>query len=201
MAMLPEILYFAQNDSSIANLNALAYAVQFLVDDDVRPVWHFYKDSASQSLTASIFATVTYNHNPIDSDGVYAATHNGVATIQTQGYYAVEACVPFAPGTFGSMAGLNVNFLFTAGSGNPHYPAGVTIQFGIRGSSPVTDATGDTVVCITDIVPVCCYPGDTIAVQAFSGLFNATINTNLNGSWESQRIVPNFTGYWVALGT
>jgi hypothetical protein len=120
------------------------------------------------------------------------------AVIQTQGYYAVEACFDINPSS-SSLTFLG-SFLWTAGENNPNFTAGTTLQFGGRGGNTPSDNAADPAICISDICPNVCYPGDTILPQVWVSA-TSTLQINSNSAYNSGRWVGNFTGYYVAFGT
>jgi hypothetical protein len=183
---------FAYQDSSLANLQALSSCVSFISDNDVKPTWHFYKTGV-QALGANTWSTLIFGTSAFDSSNVSDGTG---AQITTQGYYAVEACVPFQAGAGGIAAW--VAFLVTAGPNSTH-TAGTTLQFGLRGGSATAVAGDDFTLNTTDIVPWCLYPGDTVYVQAYVTSAIST-NKNQNSSYTGGRFVPNFTGMWIRSG-
>jgi hypothetical protein len=196
MATLPSFPVFAENDSSIAKLNELASAVNFLYNCSTRPVWHFHSET-TQTLdsgwTVVQFPSNSYNY---DSDGVNSGA--GGANIVTRGYYSVESCVQFTVN--GSGIGLGAGFLFTAGSNNPHFSENSAIRFGIRARAPSGTSATDNSITPSDMVPVCCYPGDVLQAQAYCTA-GITLRNNTNTSYTQGRFVLNFTGYYVAYGT
>lgn len=195
MAALPSIPTFLDDTApTMADLQALSYAVKFTSDMTVRPAWHFYKTSTF-ALTASTWNSPQYSTVAYDNDGVQSS---GVAKIVTQGYYAVEACFDIGP-TSSEITFLGT-FLWTAGPSNPHFTSGTTLQFGPRGGGVNSENIADSALCITDICPNVCYPGDTIQPQVYVSAA-ATLQVNSNGSYHNGRFVANFTGCYVAMGS
>lgn len=194
MATLPTVPTFGTNDSSLTNLQNLSGAVNFLINCGVRPLWHFIR-TATFSLATGWnnpgYSTVIY-----DDDGVQST---GVASIITQGYYAVEGCVDI----LGTVSGVNFDtrFLLTAGPNNPHLTNGTTRIFGQRGGATTAVASQDTAVTVADICPIVCYPQDTIQLNTWVQTGPQTLEFNNNGSYISGRFVANFTGYFVRTGT
>jgi hypothetical protein len=131
-----------------------------------------------------------------DSDRVGSG---GGATIGTQGYYVCEACVPFV-----SQSSANngwASFLWTAGTANPHFSSGTTVQFGLKSGRTIAATGTDEVLSISDFCPVVCYPGDSIVVQAQGGLANTVVDANTNAGAVQGKFVCNFTGRWVRIGS
>src|SRR5262249_55602264 len=91
-------------------------------------------------------------------------------------------------------------FLFTAGASNPHYSAGTNIQYGVRGCRSVAATSVNETVCPSDMCPVVCYPGDTLAWQVWVSS-TATLDKDSNTSAVQSRFVPNYTGRWLRTGT
>jgi hypothetical protein len=194
MATLPTVPSFDDGDTSILKLQQLSQAVSFLVDCDTHPLWHLYNSATHSGVTTSTWVELgTATNIAWDNDGV---SDSGVAEIVTQGYYAVEACVPFE--SISASNDLYVRFLYTAGS-NGTLDSGTTITFGRAGGSAVQSASQDTDICISDIVPACCYPGDTIEVEMYY-TSDVTVNYNQNTSYISGRFPFNFTGYLIRTG-
>jgi len=195
MATLPTVPSFVAGDTSITKLQQLSAAVGFLCDDDIRPTWHIYATS-TQAISATTFTTRTFDSVIYDNDGVYVSP--GV-TIVTQGYYMMETCIPISH-TAASSRHAQVYFLFTAGANNPHFTAGTTLKFGASGFPTSSVANEDFDIVARDICPNVLFPGDKIAVQAWTDAA-ATFLTNSNASYISGRFVPNFTGQWLANGS
>lgn len=180
---------------TIVQLNQLSYAVSFIANNNVRPTWHFYK-TTSNSLTQNAWNSPSYGTVAFDSDSVHSG---GAVQVNTQGYYEVEACFDISVDAtaFHALG----SFLWTAGSSNPHFTSGTTLQFGGRGGSGVNDGSSNTAICITDICPNVCYPGDTIQPQVYVTDTGLTLKVNTNDSWNEGRFVCNFTGRWICEGT
>lgn len=195
MATLPTVPTFASNDSSLTNLQNLSAAVAFLCRADIRPTWHYYI-AGGQGTSAATWAVMKAADIAFDSDNLWTST--GYATIVTQGYYQVEACVDVEMG--GDTTSCYSSFLFTAGTNNIHKSSGTTIQFGMRGGDCIQTAAQDTSICTSSLVPVCCYPGDTLQVYIMTET-NSTINANVNTNYMAGRFTANFTGYMVRTGT
>lgn len=197
MATLPTVpsVFTDGTAPSITTLNQLSYCVSFLCDMDIRPAWHLYK-TATQAITSGVQTNVNYGSVAYTSDN-NAATFP-FATINTQGYYAVEAAVPILTGV--TAIEFLLSFLITGGPSNPHLAPAATKRFAQRGGESCSTASTDTALCLADIVPIVCYPGDTIAVQILTDT-NVTLNINANASFISGRTVPDFTGYWISTGT
>jgi len=195
MATIPTVPSFTSNDSSLTNLQNLSAAVAFLARADIRPCWHYYI-AGGQGTSAGVWAVMKAANVAFDSDNLWTST--GYATIATQGYYQVDACVDVAMG--GDTTQCYSSFLITGGGSNPHLGTGATIQFGMRGGSCVQTAAQDTSICTSSPVPVCCYPGDEVQVYVMT-VTGSTINSNVNTNYMSGRFTANFTGYFVRTGT
>jgi len=191
MAIIPAVPSFASNDSSLANLQSLSYAVSFLVDMSVRPIWHLYTGSThavtANTVTTESFPLVVYD-NDLVSDGT------GV-TIQTAGYYAVETALDFLYSA-GTSQRTMAWFQLTAGANNPNLTNGTTKLFGGEGLTASNFTTEDLAMCPADICPYALYPGDQLRVQ-YNSDTACTRETNLNNSYISGRFTPNFTGRMV----
>lgn len=177
---------FVEGDTSITNLQNLAYAVQFWTDNDVRPTWHFYK-TATASLTAATWNTVNFGSVAFDSDGVFSS---GAALIVTPGIYTVAMCLQGEAGTSG--IGMLVSFLATAGANNPNETSGTTRRFGGRGGEACTSGA-DFALCASSMTPWIMYPGDTIVCQIYPSVA-ITLDNNSNGAYNQGRYVCNYTG-------
>lgn len=190
MATLPvyPLPDFADNDSSLTNLQNLAYAVRFWTNNDLRPTWHTYKTSA-QAIPATTWTSPQFGAVAFDSDSVHS---NPGVVINTAGVYAVETCVQ----TGGSGIGLMVSFLATAGANNPNHTSGSTVRFGLRGGL-MPSSGADGALCSTAIVPWSLYPGDSIQPQVYASSA-VTLDNNSNSTYENGRFVCNFTGLMIA---
>lgn len=196
MVALPTVPTFTDNTApSVATLQQLSDAVRFVSVMDVRPTCHLYKTS-TQSIVANTQTTLTMGSVAYDSDNM-SVTAN-IMTIHTQGIYAFEMCAGFQ--SLATAMKILVSFLFTAGTSNPHKTSGSTQRFGQRGGDSASTAATDTALCLSDICPIVCYPGDTIAAQVLTDT-NVTMSKNDNNASFSGRVVPTFTGYFVSEGT
>jgi hypothetical protein len=192
MAVLPTIPSFTVGDTSVTKLQQLSDAIGFLSDIDFRPMFKVYK-TATASITLNTWTTLPGGTQDYDNDGFFSSGVSFAPTIQTQGYYAFEACVPLLTGT--STIGERIAFLMTAGANNPNLAPGGTFRFGLRGGNSVSTTANDTAQCTSDLSPMGLYPGDTVALQVFVDATTST-NFNANASYISGRVVPMFMGYW-----
>lgn len=194
MATLPTVPSFATNDSSLSNLQALAYAVSFLSDMTYSPSWHLYTGS-THTVAANTIITESFPLVAYDNDGLNDGT--GVV-IQTQGYYAVEFALDF---TVGANTQRTMGwFQHTAGANNPNFTNGTTRIFGGSGLTSANVFTNeDLAICGSDVCPYVLYPGDMIRVQ-YNSDTACTRQTNLNTGYMGARWVPNFTGTFLRPG-
>jgi hypothetical protein len=196
--VLPSVPTFTAGAPSIANLNALSYAVSFLCDNDTRPAWSFFMYTGTQSIVAATWTNVSYDHTAFDSDGVQSYPY---AQIVTQGYYALTACVQIEANA--NTADMYTGaFLFTAGANNPHYTTGTTQFFGYRGgkASSTAQAAADNAVCLADLTPMVLYPGDKLSVSVYLSAAH-TLDINQNTSYIQGRFATKFTGNWIRTGS
>jgi hypothetical protein len=196
--VLPTVPTFTAGAPSILQLNQLAYCASFLAIDDTLPTWTLFMHSGTQAITANTWTKVTFDHTAVDSDSVWSSPD---AIIKTQGYYKLGGSVSInANANTGDM--FTAAFRFTAGSGNPHYTAGTTQDFGFRGSkiSNTGSAAADNAACLSCPSQVVLYPLDKLAVMVYiSAAHNLTINNN--GSYIQGRFACTFTGTWLRTGT
>jgi hypothetical protein len=193
MATLPTVPAFVTGDTSITKLQQLSDAVGFLSDMDIRPTFRVYK-TATAALTSGAWATLPGGTLDYDNDGFFSAGVGFNPTIQTQGHYCFEACVPFLTGT--TAIGQRISILLTAGANNPNLTVGTTRRFGMRGGNSVSTTGNDTATCMSDHSPFGLYPGDVVALQVFVDT-NVSTSFNSNTSYISGRFVPSFNGYWI----
>jgi hypothetical protein len=193
---IPTVPAFVTGDTSIAKLRQLSQCVSFVSSAQSYPVWHLYRTATFSLATANTWFTVPMTATAFDSDRI--GTGGGV-TIATQGYYACEACVPFQ--TQSSVNNAWAAFLFTAGTANPHYSSGTTIQFGLKSGRAIGSINMNETLSPSDFCPVVCFPGDTIVVQANGGLSPTVIDNNTNATAVAGRFVCQFTGRWVRIGS
>lgn len=187
---------FTSNESNLAHLQQLKYGVEFLIDDQVKPTWHFYK-TATFSCTASTWVSPLYATAAFDSDSTQVS---GGAVIATQGIYAVEGCTQVLSG---STAGFlyKAAFLLTAGANNPNLTAASTLRFGQRGGETASSTTAaSSAICCADSTPFALYPGDRVDLQVFCGT-TITLQNNINTNYIEGRFAANFTGQWIRNGT
>ena len=201
--VIPSVPSFSAGAPSIADLNALSYAVGFLVNQDTRPTWTAFMSSGTQSATANAWTSISFDHVALDSDGVFGASNVNLpaAVIVTQGFYAFEACFQLEANTNDDQ--YTGAFLFTAGANNIHLTTGTTRRFGFRGSclSNTGQAAADNATCLSSWFPTCLYPGDKINVQVYSANNTHTLDKNSNTSYIQGRFVPKFSGYLRATGS
>lgn len=192
--IIPQVPTFTASAPAITDLNNLSYAVQFLVQQDVRPTWNFFA-TTTDAIAANTWTALPFVNTAFDCDGVAAL---GSAQIVTQGKYAVEACISM-------QAGANKDefvgcFIFQAGHNNPNFAFNTTMRFGHRGShtSVTGSANADNAMCLSDIAPMILYPGDLLGVQVFFSAAH-TVDFNQNTSYIQGRFVTKFTGYLLAV--
>lgn len=197
---IPVVPTFTAGAPSLANLNALSYAAQFLCDNDILPAWSVFLYTSTQAVTASTWTTVGYNKVAYDSDGVTTSSISQ-PSIVTQGYYAVTACVQLEA-TSGGSDMYTAAFLVTTGANNPHFTSGTTQYFGYKGGkmSSTGQAAADNAVCLSDEVPMVLYPGDKLAVQVYTTAAK-TIDYNQNTSYIQGRFATKFTGSFLRTGS
>ena len=191
MTTIPSPPTFAGNDSSLANLQALAACSRFLVETG--PAWHFCNDVAT-SIPAGT-PTMMPMRAITDNDGLY--TSPGFATIQTRGYYKCDLSLPVGA-SYTVRAYL---LLTTAPTGNPR-GAGVTTPFAMQASYASSVAL---TLNGSDMTPYCCYPGDTIKLYCWSAGANAQV-VNSAGYGTATRaasgtLYASFTGRYLSYGT
>lgn len=195
--VLPSVPAFTAGTPTLTQLNALSYAVEFLAVNDTRPAWSFFMYSSTQSVSASTWTNVAYDHTAFDSDGVQSYPF---AVIKTQGYYAVTACVQIeANANTTDLAA--AAFLFTAGASNPNFTTGTTKNFGYRGGglSSTGSAAADNAICLSAPTQVVLYPGDKLSVQVYLSASH-TLDINQNTSYIRGRFATKFTGHWLRTG-
>ena len=201
--VLPSVPTFTAGSPTMAQLNALSYAVNFLVNGDVRPTFTAFMSSATMGTTANNWKTIAFDHVAFDSDGVFGASGAGLptATIVTQGFYSFEACVPIQANT--NQDQTTCRFQFTAGANNPHFATNATAAFGHRGSrlSTSASAAADNSICLSAWFYTCLYPGDQIICQVYTVANAHTVDTNSNTSYIQGRFPPRFSGQLRATGT
>jgi hypothetical protein len=196
MATVPTVPTFTDGTApSAANMEALAQAVNFLVDCDQRPIWHFLA-VAGQAIPSNAFTTVKYTNVAVDSDAVFTSA-SGTATIVTQGYYDMEYCLGIQSAASG--ASFSTRFIVTAGTHNPNHTSGTQIFNICQSSLCAATAATDTVAASAWQCPWVLYPGDNVAVQIDT---TVALNTtfNFNTSFIDGRFVANFTGYYSRYG-
>lgn len=193
LPVIPVPPVFPVQDSSLANLQALSYAVSFIANNDIKPTWHLYK-TATTALAANSWQTVNFGSVAFDSANV---SDGQGAVVTTAGYYAVEGCLPVQAGAGGIAAW--ISFLFVAGPNNPNASPGSQITFGLRGGTATSTAGDDFTLNSSAIAPLCLYPGDGLYLQAYvTGAVSTNVNNN--SSYTAGRFVPNFTGTWIRQG-
>lgn len=196
MATIPTVPSFNKGDTSLANLEALATAVQFLSYTDFRPAWEYYTTSA-QTITLNTWTTIAFSTVASDPDGTFtSATH--LSTIVTQGYYYTTMCAGLNTG--GATDSTAVRFFVTAGTHNPNHASAATISYQDSGSLASDTASVDEDWCQSGQCPWVLYPGDTIAAQIWSDTTIALAQPTA-ASFIKGRFMPMFSGYWVRPGT
>jgi hypothetical protein len=180
-------------ETSITNLNNLAYAVDFLIDDNTRPVYKAFFPY-TYSVPATTWTTLMGGEIAFDSDGQGGSATNMQTVVNTTGVYSCEGCVSVK--NLSTVYVFKVRFLFTPGPNNPVYTG--TVPFGQRTTATYLDASAatDTTLCCSDICPAICYPGDTIALQVYTGAA-MTVDYNNNKNFNQGRFVTSFTTYYL----
>jgi len=198
--VLPTVPQFVQGETSVANLNNLGYATDFLCDDNTRPVYKAFKPFATTISTANTWTNVSGGNVAFDSDGQgTTGLSNMDVNITTTGYYCCEAAASIK--SFSTSYNFKIRFLFTAGAPNPVYATGTTIPFGQRASGSLAVTGTDTALCASDICPTVCYPGDTIAMQVYTSNTNMnTLDFNNNAAFNQGRFVLSFSTYYLRVG-
>jgi hypothetical protein len=199
LMLIPTVPAFITGDSSLVKMQQLAQCVAFLTSAQRYPMWHIYEyvHSSVVPFSGSTWTSMIFGFCAFDSDQMWDNHNTARVTVRTQGYFVCEACLPFISGGSGYAA--QAAFLWTAGPANPHFSAGTTLQFGLKSGS-VLASSNDEVLCIDDICPVVCYPGDFIAAQVW-GSVAASINVGGPTSYFGGRNTANFTGRWLRTGS
>lgn len=196
--VLPSVPTFTAGSPSIAQLNALSYAVSFLVDYDVLPRWSYFMYTATQSVPTITWTSVNFDHVNYDSDGVAGASNVNLpnAKIVTQGYYSLSACVQLQA-TANTTDMYTAAFLATGGGNNPNLSLGTKLWFGYksRQASSTAQAAADNAISITSQTPIPLYPADTLAVQLWLNTGAHTVDINANTSYIQGRFATKFTGH------
>ena len=181
---------------TIAQLNQLSAAVNFLADADAAPSFHLYK-TAQQTLTGAQWNTLNFGSAAFDPN---SGSNSTGYTIQTQGYYAFEACTQLVDVSSGS-TNWSTAFLLTGGGNNPNLANGSTWRFGWRGSTTGASSSVDDAQSTCDLSPCCLYVNDIVSVQVWvAALGGGTLDNNRNQNFMQGRFVVNFTGLWVRRG-
>ncbi len=194
--MIPTVPNFVTGDTSMLKMRQLSQCVSFVSDASAFPVWHAYLAATQTLASAGTRYTVEWPYVAFDSDRVLSPA--GV-TVVTPGFYTCEACIPFQ--TQSNANFVTAQFQFTAGTYNPQFTAGATVDFGTKSGTAYAGTGDDEVLNLDDLCPVACYPGDSIAVRAWGSLSNTVIDANDPVSATGGRFVANFTGRWVRCGT
>ncbi len=191
--LVPTVPAFTLGDSSVARLQQLSSCVSWLANSQASPMWHLYRNTTF-SIGATSWTTIPMTYAALDTDRSWSGT--GVS-LNTQGYFVTEACVPFL--TSSTAAECRASFLWTAGANNPHFSSGSTVRYGLSTGYSIGASGADETEACDDVCPVVCYPGDTIVVQAYASSA-MTIDTDI-GTPLFSRVVCNFTGHWVRVGS
>src|SRR3984885_6848946 len=195
MAVIPQPPVFTDGTApTLAQLQALAQSVSFLVDTDNRPIWHFYRTSANQGISADTWTQINTGSVAFDSDGVHDTYQ---ALVGTPGYSAVESCLSIGLQSSATLFATCIGII--AGANNPNLTSGDYYLFGYRagltGTSGVA-GSADAAYTSCDITPWPLYPGDQVAPYAWANT-TATIDYNNLQNYQLGRWVCNFTGYWI----
>ena len=196
--VLPSVPTFTAGAPTLAQLNALSYAAQFLAVDDTLPQWTLFRHSATQSISAATWTKVAFDHVAVDSDGVWSSPD---AVIKTQGYYKFGGSITMQTNAnTGDM--FTGAFLITTGANNPHFTPGTLEYCGYRGSKlgNTGAAAADNTVCLACPSQIVMYPGDKVAVAVYLSAAH-TLSINNNGSYIQGRFACTFTGQWLRTGS
>lgn len=197
MATIPTVPTFTPNTApSIATLNQLSYAVSFLVDNGVRPGWSIFMNS-TQSPAATTWTNIAYDHTAYATD---ATRSGGTITLNTQGYYEVAACLSFETNANDTDV-YTAAFVATGGGNNPNLVLNATQYFGYGAGrfSSTAEAPADNALCITDIAPLCLYPGDTLNVAVYLSAAHV-VDINQNSAYNIGRFAAKFSGHLIRTG-
>lgn len=168
-----------------SGLNGLVQAASFLVGSGTgaTPQW-ILQNTAGGTVAANATASVPWNAEVKDNDGVWSSGANTVVTIQTPGIYTVDWFVA-CTGAAASQLTAWVQVQTTAS--NPSNPSSsITVQY----CSIAANTTGSRIVSGGGLAPVWLNTGDTLAVRVQSDPSVAT--TYQTGSQQS-----SFSGMWV----
>lgn len=200
MATLPNPPSSYSLSPTAAQLNSLSYAVSFLSNQSVRPTWKVYKSSGI-SLVANSWNQPSYLTIVYESDNSFV--NAGIATIQTQGFYATECSFQVQDLT-SNIAQLAIAFLITIGQNNALLDPGQQVWYGYRANGTGETTGGavpqDDALTASDITPVCLFPGDTIQPVIISD-HGLSVDPLANTNFINARFVFGFTGYWVGVGS
>ena len=196
MATIPTPPTFASNDSSLANLQALAACATFcaVVDpspaaSSAMPFWRFYK-TITQTIPATTLTTVNMGTPAVDTDGV---TDGHGALIVTRGLYDCTATVAVTPNATNNI--LRLYFKATTTSANTPHPS-TSVIWGTASKGAGTDTARQISHTINGTTPFAMYPGDEISVMAFAGGSLTTVTAGTYGGGTGN-CTPSFTGRYV----
>ena len=186
---IPTVPSFASNDSSLTNLQNLAYCAQFLAVS--APHWQFYS-TASTAVPATTATTMPMEGSVSNDESAW--TSPGYITVQTLGYYMCSYTLPVTSGFT-----VRAYLLLTPSASSPYFGGGARV-FALQSSFASTTAI---VMNGSDMTPICCYPGDTIKVVCFaSGAVTQVPKSTANGHLAaSGALFPAFSGRYVSYGT
>ena len=193
MSTIPTPPTFASNDSSLANLQALAACAAFVgvVDPSVNgmPFWRLYK-TITQTIPATTLTTVNMGSIAVDTDGV---SDGHGALIVTRGLYDCTATVAVTPNATNNI--MRLYFKATTTASNIPHPS-TTVIWGTCSKGVGTDTSRQTSHTINGTTPFALYAGDEISVIAYCGGSLTTVTAGTYGGGTGN-CTPSFTGRYV----
>jgi hypothetical protein len=164
-----------------ADMNNLAYAVQFLLG---KPISRVYDTTGTQAITtASVL--VTWGAASFDPDGMWSSGTPTVLTVQTPGFYNMDYCVQ---GAASPTINMNTGLLVTTGPNNPAGSGISTPAYPGYGGGSQTGGqrcSGHA----SGVIPWYLYIGDTVGVNVVAGSAGMTLSTGVTPSFLALELV------------
>jgi hypothetical protein len=169
--------------ATAADMNNLAYAVQFLLN---KPIARAVDTAGTQAVTITDTA-VTFGAASFDTDGMWNIGTPTRLTVATPGFYKMDYCVQAAVAS-GTSINMNTRLTITTGANNPA-GAGVATQiyagYGGGSSAGGLRAAGHA----SGILPFYMYVADYISVSVIAASAGSTLSISAFPSYMSLELV------------
>lgn len=169
--------------ATAADMNALAYAVQFLL---TKPIARAVDTAGSQAVTTGDTA-VTFGAASFDTDGMWSAGQPTRLTVATAGFYKISYCVQASVAS-GVTINCNTHATVTTGANNP---AGAGVATQVYGGYGGGSAAGGLRVGphASGVLPFYMYALDYVTVSVVAAAAGLTLSISAFPSFMTMEYV------------